>query len=78
MQVNKLNLFNKDISLFNTNANNNLFKVVAKYILVNVVFATSYYICVDINTTICYKINITIVYVLSFLKVFNKALEVLS
>jgi len=41
MQIDKLNLFNKDASLFNANANNNLFKVVAKYILVNVIFATS-------------------------------------
>ncbi len=78
MQINELNLFNKDTNLFNTNANNKFFKVVAKYILINVVFATSYYICVDINTTICYKINITIVYVLSFLKILNKILEILN
>jgi len=78
MQVNKLNLFNKNTSLSNTNANNNFFEIVAKYILVNVVFATSYCICVDINTKICYKINTTIIYVSSLLKVFDRALEILN
>ncbi len=78
MQVDELNLFNKDTNLFNTNANNNFFEIATKYILVDVVFATSYYICVDIDATICYKINTTIVYILSLLKIFNKALEILS
>ncbi len=78
MQVDELSLFNKDTSLFDANVNNELFKVVAKYILVNVVFVTNYYICVDINATIYHKINITIVYVLSLLRVLNRAFEVLS
>ncbi len=78
MQIDKLNLFNKDTNLFNTNANNELFKIATKYILINVVFATSYCIYVDINATIYYKINIIIVYILNLLKVFNRALETLS
>ncbi len=78
MQINKLFLFNKDTNLFNINANNKLFKVATKYILIDVVFATNYCIYVDINIAICYKINITIVYVLSLLKVFNRIFEVLS
>ncbi len=78
MQIDKLNLFNKDTNLFNIDANNKLFKVVAKYILINVVFATNYYICVDINTTICYKINITIIYVLNFLRILNRAFKILN
>ena len=78
MQIDKSNLFNKNTNLFNTNANNKLFKVIAKYILVSVVFATSYCIYVDINLAICYKIKTTIIYISNLLKVFNRVLEVLS
>ncbi len=78
MQINELNLFNKDTNLFDANANNKLFKIATKYILINVIFATNYCICVDINVTIYYKINIIIVYVLNLLKVFNKVFEILS
>ncbi len=78
MQVDKSNLFNKNTNLFNANANNELFKIATKYILIDVVFATNYYICVDIDATIRYKINTTIVYILSLLKVLNRTLEILS
>ncbi len=78
MQINESNLFNKNTNLFNANANNKLFKIATKYILINVVFATSYYIYIDIDATICYKINTTIVYILSFLKVLNKTFQVLN
>jgi len=71
-------MFNKDTNLCNKDINNNLFKVVAIYILVNAISVTKYRIYININRKICYKINTTIVYILSFLKVLNRIVKILD